>query len=258
MVKRSGIFIVLIGYFLLIGPLNSFAADQRIYDNANLLTADQKIILETEASLYFDKWQTDFIIITTNDADGKDIKVFTQDAIDELAEQFNRKEENMALLAIDMNSREFYLAGVGLGEEYLDDDRLDQINSRITPYLKEGDYYGAFMLFFEKSDEYLGIRPGVNPESIFFKTYFQLPVALGLAGAIVFMMAYNSGGRVTVTNQTYLDQNKSKVLSKHDRYLRKTVTKRKKPSNDNRGGGFGGGGGTTGGGRSHSGSRGSF
>lgn len=259
MKKLVSVSILFATLFLLFGSSTVGAQEQRIYDDADLLTAKQVEALESQAEAYFDEWQTDFIIITTKDADDLDIMVYMQNFAKELAEKYNRKEDNMAVFAIDMKTRDFYLGGYGLGEEYLDNERLDMLNQRVTPYLVEGNYYGAFETFFEKSDEYLGVRPGVNPESIFLNTFFQLAVAVGLGGIIVFIMAYNSGGRVTVTSGTYMDHNNSKIVQKRDSYLRKTVTKRKKPSNNNSGGGggFGGGGGSSGG-RSHSGSRGSF
>lgn len=251
---------LLFSLFFLLFSGNTHAEVQRIYDQAGLLTDEQVQVLEEQAAAYFEEWQTDFIIITTEDTDGKPIMNYMGDFIDELADEWNRPEESMAVLTIDMGDRWVDLAGFGLAKEYLDDSRLDQIRNQITPHLSDNNHYEAFQLFFEKADQYLGVRPGVNPESIFLKTYFQLAVALGLAGIIVFFMAYNSGGRVTVTSGTYLNRSNSAIISKHDRYLRKTVTRRKKPSNNNKGGGggFGGGGGMTGGGRSHSGSRGRF
>ncbi len=97
---------------------------------------------------------------------------------------------------------------------------------------------------------------------ILFNLWFQIVVSLVIAGIIVGAMAYNSGGRVTVSQGTYMDFSNSKVINRRDNYLRTSVTKTRKPSNNNKssGGGFGGGGGggTTSGGHSHSGSRGSF
>jgi uncharacterized protein len=70
------------------------------------------------------------------------------------------------------------------------------------------------------------------------------------------MMAYRSGGRVTVNAQTYMDANRSQVLDRYDNFVNQTVTRTKIQKNTSTGGG--GGGGMTGGGRSHSGSRGKF
>ena len=96
-------------------------------------------------------------------------------------------------------------------------------------------------------------RPGVNPESIFLKTWFHLTIALLLAAGIVGVMLYNVGGRVTTTPGTYIDRDHTRVRSEQDRFRNKTVTRRKVPQNKGGGGGGFGGGGTTGGGRSFSG-----
>lgn len=255
LLKRAFIFIV---FFLSI-TTTAFADPERIYDEAGLLDAKQIQQLEKKAASYFNEWSTDFIVVTTNDTEGKSLMRYTQDISDELAEKLNRAEDHMVILTVYIESstdREAYIAGFGKGKEYVDNSRVQLILDHIIPYLANGDYVEAFELFFKKSAEYLNIRPGVNPESIFLNTYFQLAVAIALGGIIVFIMAYSSGGKSTVTSGTYLNRNNSQIVRKHDRYLRKTVTRRKPSNNSNggAGGGFGGGGGgVTGAGRSHSG-----
>lgn len=250
--------ILFIPFFLFLGVSVISADVQRIYDDAKLLTDEEAADLEEKAAAYYDEWKTDFIIITTNDADGKDIGIYMEEFADKLADEFNRPEENMVILTMDMGSRDITINGFGLGEKYIDNDRIDYIRNDITSDLSNGDYYNAYLRFFELADSYLGITPGINPNSIFFNLYFQIAVAVGLAAVIVFFMAYSSGGRVTVTNSTYMDQENTRVIRQHDRFIRKTVTRRKKPSNNSGGGSSGGGGGITGGGRSYSGSRGKF
>ncbi|MCF3944966.1 TPM domain-containing protein [Oceanobacillus alkalisoli] len=255
LLKRA---IIFIGFFFLLTP-TVFADVKRIYDEADLLGAEQIQHLEEQAASYFSEWSTDFIIVTTNDTEGKSLMSYTQDVSDDLAEELNRAEDNMVILTIYIESsedREAYIAAFGKGKEYVDNARVQLILDHIIPPLSDDDYFGAFELFFEKSAEYLNIRPGVNPESLLLNTYVQLAVAIGLGGIIVFFMAYSSGGRSTVTSGTYLNRNNSQIVRKHDRYLRKTVTRKRKPSNNNRGGGSGfsgGGGGVTRAGRSHSG-----
>lgn len=237
----------------------SSRTEQKVYDEANLLTETQIQKLEVAAEEHGQNRETDFIILTTLDADGKDIEKYLQDAYDEQGFGYDKEYGNTAILAIDMGSREFYLAGFYKAEAYLDGSRLDQIRDKIIPDLSDGNYYEAFLDFIETGDKYMGYRPGVNPESIFFKTYFHLLVALVLAGFIVFIMAYNSKTKVTTTPRTYRDDATSKVLNRHDLYVRTQTTKTRKPPKTSGGGGSsGGGGGMTGGGHSHSGSRGSF
>lgn len=255
---KLSIFFMLL--FLFIGTSSTSAEVQRIYDDANLLTNQEVTDLEEKAVEYYEEWKVDFIIITTKDAGGKDIEKYMGDFTDELAEKFNRSQDNMIVLTMDMASRDFYVAGFGLTKKYLNSERINSTINKVSSDLSKEDYYDAFMLFFKWTENYLGVSLDKDPNSIYFNTSFQIAVALALAGVIVFFMAYNSGGRVTVTNKTYMDQDNSRIVQKQDRYIRKTLTKRKKPSNNSSGGGgrSGGGGGMTSGGRSYSGGRGKF
>lgn len=249
---------LLISSFVIDGVFAASRTEQNIFDDANLLTAEEIQSLEEAAEEHGANRDTDFIILTTSDADGKDIKKYMQDTYDEEGFGYNKEHGNTAILAIDMMSREFYLAGFYEAEEYLDGRRLDQIRDKITPDLSNGNYYDAFLGFIETSDRYMGYRPGVNPDSIFFNTFFQIFLALALAGIVVFAMAYNSKTKITTTPRTYRDDNTSKVLNRQDLYIRTSTTKTRKPQNKSGGGGGSSGGGMTGGGHSHSGSRGSF
>lgn len=241
------LFLFIFCFFLV---LPSVSADvQRVYDQAGILSDEEVAALEKKAADLFKKWETDFIVITTESTEGLPIMKYMQNFTDQLAKEFNRKKDNMAVITLDMGDRWVDLAGFGRAETYLPDSRVDMIRGEITPSLSAGNYYEAFDLFFDFGDEYLDKHP-----NIFFNTFFQLALSLGLAGAIVFFMAYTSGGRVTVTSRTYLDESNTKIIDKHDIYLRKTVTRKRKPSSKS----GGGGGGISGGGRSHSGSRGRF
>jgi uncharacterized protein len=251
---------VLICFLVFLTLLETAHADvQRVYDEAELLTTEEIQALEEEAAAHFEEWDTDFIILTAQDTEGQTIQEYMGETSDRLAEEFSRAEDNMVVLTLILtpDHREAAVNGFGRGEEYMDDARADAILDHIIPDLADGNYYQAFSLFYEKADDYLAVRPGVNPDSIFLNTFFQLAVSIILAGVIVFALVYRSGGRNTVSAGTYLDRNQTRVIRKRDRYLRKTVTRRKRPSSNNKSGGSGGpriGGGMTGSGRSFSGS----
>lgn len=227
---------------------------QKVYDFAGLLTPTEVAELERLSNEYSQKREVDIIILTTNDTQGKDVVEYMQDFYDEQGLGYDKAHGNTAILTIDMEHRETYVAGFYKGEEYLDNSRCDLIREKITPYLSSGDYYEAFDTYIDLSYQYMGIKPGVNPENILFKLWFQVLLSITIAGVIVIVMAYNSGGRFTTGGSTYLDTNNSGITNRRDTFVRTTTTKHRKPSNNNNGGG----GGITGGGRSHSGSRGSF
>lgn len=232
---------------------------QLIFDEAGLLNEEEIRELNRLANEYGARRETDILIYTTLNPENEDVVRITQNYYDLHAPGYDKPHGNTVMLTLDMRNREIYLAGFYKAETYLDDGRLDRIRMKITPDLSAGNYYEAFRTFVLTSYEYMGIRPGVNPENPLFQTRFQLAVSLGLAGVIVGIMLYHSGGRVTVDRRTYEDTNRSWIVTKRDRYLYTTTTKSKIVENHGGGRpGGGGGGGITPGGHSHSGSRGSF
>ncbi|WP_051556456.1 TPM domain-containing protein [Alkalihalobacterium bogoriense] len=253
MMKKS---VAIILFFLLIPLTMTFAeTKQLIYDFAELLTEEEKLALEEMAHEYATKHETDFIILTTNGTDGKGIERLMGDLYDNNKLGNNRPNGNAVILSIDMDEREINISGFGKGEDYLDFNRLEVIQDEIFPYLADGHYNRAFQIYMEMADEYLLSEPAIYSEqNIFFELWFQLLISIAVGASVVGVMLYNTGGKVTTNQSTYMDTRTSRVVSSRDAYVRKTVTKRKKPSNNNKNSsGFGGSGGRmTGGGRSHS------
>jgi uncharacterized protein len=110
-----------------------------------------------------------------------------------------------------------------------------------------GNYYGESG-YSGPSDYY-----GKKEDNIFYNTFFQLGIAVIIGAVTVGIMAAGSGGRVTVSNRTYLDEGNSGVTASRDDYIRTTTTRVKKPDNNNDAGRSSGGGGISSGGHSHSG-----
>ncbi|MCB5935826.1 TPM domain-containing protein [Caldibacillus thermoamylovorans] len=239
-------------FFLLsfmVGGNHAFAISQKIYDQAGLLTDREVTKLETLATQVGEKWDTDILIVTVNDPN-IDVKQYTEDFYDEKIDEQGLDKWNVAMLTVDMNNREVYLAGFYKGKLYLNDSRLDNIREQISPALTAGNYEQAFEQFIWLVDDYMAGEPA----NIFLQWWFQLIIAVVIGGVITGAFVYNSGGRVTTNNRTYLNTDTSHILAKRDDYIRTVVTKTRKPSQNS----SSGGGGITGGGHSHSGSRGSF
>jgi len=259
-IKNFSWVMLIIFLVLIIYPISAFAkSDQKVYDFAGLLTEEEISNLEGLSNKLSKKREVDIIVLTTSDTEGKDVVKYMEDFYDEEALGYDKLHGNTAILTLDMQNREIYVAGFYKGEEYLDNSRCDLIRNKITPDLSSGNYYKAFRSFMELSCQYMGIRPGVNPENILFKLWFQVLVSVLVAAIIVTIMVYNSGGKVTTSEATYLDRNTSGVVGERDVYLRRNTTRRRKPSqNSGGGGGHSSEGGISSGGHSHSGSRGSF
>ncbi|KHO38571.1 hypothetical protein OR62_09795 [Clostridium tetani] len=260
--KITPFFIILFLFIAFAMNLKVLASgtNQKIYDFAELLTLEEKKEFEEIASKYSEKREIDIIILTTNNTKDKDIVKYMKDFYNEKALGYDKPHGNCAILTIDVQHRGVYLAGFYKGEEYLDNSRCDLIRKKITPDLLKKNYYDAFKYFIETSYKYMGIKPGVNPDNILFELWFQITTSIVVGAVTVGIMAYNLGGRVTVTQSTYLDANNSGIIQKRDDYIRTLITKKRKSKTKNESSirSEGGDGGISSGGHSHSGSRGSF
>lgn len=226
------------------------ASKQRVYDDGKLLTKDQITKLEEKAEEYSEKRKTDFLIITTKDSNGREALGFVQDFYDNEKSGYNQEFGNTIIIGVDKKLRDVNISGFKKAEKSLNNDRIEMVLDDIYPYLKNNDYYEAFNTYLDKAFEYSGVRFGLNPDGIYFKTWFQLFIGMGIAIFYLGSKLYNIGGKVTVSGRTYNDRDATRLLDKTDRYIRTSVTRMKKPSNNSSSGG--GGGGMTSGGHSHS------
>lgn len=256
-------YVITVSIFALISlfiiPAGS-AEKQYIYDDANIFTDNEQKDLEKKAAEYSDENEIDILILTKDASDGRDIDDYIDDFYDEQGPGYDKEHGDTVIMGLDFSggpgNNDIAIGGFYLGEDYVHNDRAQQLADDLVPDLAEGDYYDASLLYFEKVDRYMGVHPSINPDSIFLQTWFHLLAAVIIGAVIVGSMIFNMGGRVTVHAGTYLDDQNSKVRSKSDRYLRQTVTKTKIQKNS--GGGSGGGGRMTSGGHSRSSGRAKF
>ncbi|MGG1550461.1 TPM domain-containing protein [Paenibacillus ferrarius] len=259
---------LLAALYLLVGCLagltipvgSAAAADESknlIFDQANLLSQQEKAELNALANQYGAERETDIIIFTSTNQANQDVQRITEDFYDDQAPGYDKAHGNAVILTMDMKNRQVYLAGFAKAEDSLDSGRLDKIREAISPDLTSGHYKQAFERYMTLAHKYMGFKPGVNPDNLLFALWFQVGAAVIIGGLIVGIMVYRSGGRITVNRATYEDSGASAVLDHADQYIRTTITKSKISKNDG-GGSGGGGGGVSSGGHSHSGSKGSF
>ncbi len=264
--KRSVRLMLFVLSILILMPLISnqmvFGSNvkQRIFDNAGLLRPEEIRNLEALAAEHSKKRETDFIVLTSNDADGKDVVKYMEDFYDASGLGYDKPFGNTVIITLDMGQRDVHVGGFYKGEKFLDNKRSEMVRKKISPELSNGNYYRAFNDFIKTSSRYMRFRPGANPSSPIFNIWVQLIASLLVGAGIVGSMTYKISARMTANEGTYRDPSNSRVVDKRDDYIRTTTSKIRKPqeSSSSGGGGSGGGGGMSSGGHSHSGSRGKF
>lgn len=240
---------------------------QHVYDVSGLLNSGDASELESLAKTYGEKQNLDYIIIITDELPGVEIPAgeeVRRPATEQLSEDFYTYAQASDAVSRDCAILTIFYPGVtgqnyadvsgqGTIKEKLDDSRAQMVFDKIVPDLKSADLYGAGVNFIKTVDRYIKVRPGISPEFFLLKLPFQLLIGFIIALIIILIMVYNSGGKVTVTQSTYLDAKSPGLIGRYDRFVRKTVTKRKIESSSSGGGSHssgsgGGGGGSHGGG----------
>lgn len=263
----------------------AFAAeeDKRIYDEAGLLTAAEYEELETMCLEYEEEAKAEIFILTHNDYKAVYPERYIENFEDELP------AADRVYFLYDVYRGEIFIEGYGTAETYVHSKRIDKIFDQMEGNLKSGNYYDAFVTYITMATSYMNDDSEINTDHDYsystssdpnysndydYDSYYedpsskqvkdfltnpwiQLAAAMIIGGVAVGIMAYHSGGRMTVRGNDYLDQSHSGLIGRRDIYLRTTITKVRRPTQNNSGGrgGFNAGGfrgGISMGGRSHS------
>ncbi|MGB8454325.1 MAG: TPM domain-containing protein [Anaerocolumna sp.] len=272
-------------------PLKASAApeDQKVYDFYGLFSEAEVTDLEADCAKYGEEGKIDIVMVITDALQGKSRTKYLEDFYDEYGFGYNQEFGDAAIILVNMDrdDRGVEIQGYGNAEYYLNNDRIEYMLDDIAAMLSDGNYYNAMEEFAKQSAYYMNEEKGVDTtnipsedadsgnyygesgyagpsdyygekdDNIFYNTFLQLAIAVIIGAVTVGVMAANSGGRVTVHNRTYLDEQHSGVVANRDDYIRTTTTRVKKPTNNN-GGGRSSGGGISSGGHSHSGGGRSF
>lgn len=265
--------------------------DSKLYDYYELFGDAEATDLEETLREYSEDGEVDIIVITTDNLEGKSKQLYMEDFYDANAPGYDGDYGDAVLLMLYMNpnDRSVEIQGYKNAEHTINNQRIEEILDAIVPYLSNGEYVKALKEYAKLAAYYMNtevIPPATSPspeynrpnppvtipdynrpspvpdyvEDPFRNPLVQLVVSLVLGGIAVAIMASHAGGRVTTTNRTYLNEEKSALIAHHDIYIR-TTTKRvrkPKPQDNNHTGGGHTGSGVSGGGHSHSGGGRSF
>ncbi len=216
-----------------------------IGDAAGLFSEQEAEQLIDACQDVYQKHDTHITIITMPTLNGASSEQYLEDVYDEIFASLDYSGTVLFLANMDSTNREMVIQGYGKSEDQVNDSDIQSILNDIRPDMANGNYYLAMRDFIAAVG-----REAAPP--FYMRSWFSLLVALAIAGIVVFCMAYQSGGKVTVNESTYMDANNSRLLARHDRYLRTQTTRRRKPS-ESTNSSSGGGGGRSSGGHSHSG-----
>ena len=241
----------------LTAAFNVSAEENHVYDHADLLTVQEEEYLENLAVEGAEQWDMNFLMVTTDDADGKSAMEYADDFYD--AQFPEESEEDGILYLIDMDNREIYLSTSGMAIRYLTDSRIESILDEAYEYVVEGDYYGTFVTFIEETEGYL--TKGIQSDQYNYDVetgeidYYREPMGITFGEFIFAFVAALIPAGITIGiikakyqlkfedfhYDAYTDSD-VRLSVKSDRLVNTFVTHRRIPKNDGHSGGSGGGG----------------
>lgn len=239
--------------------METFAESDYVYDYADLLTTEEEAELQNYAETFKSEWKMNFLVVTTDDADGKSSMDYADDFYD--ARFPEDTEADGILYLIDMDNREIYLSTCGTAIRYLTDSRIDRILDEAFEDVADGDYYETFVTFFDETGDYLnqGIPSDqynddteTGERDYYYDSYeepkritmteFLIALAAALAaagGTVSFIVAKYQLKFEDFHYNAYTDS-EMQLSVKEDRLVNQFVTHRRIPRNNGSAGGGGG------------------
>ena len=252
MMKRFRLFFAAICLCVIFGiTTHASAAEPLVYDDADLLTAEEEAALQQYAESFKETWGMNFLVATTADAGGKSTMEYADDFYDARFPEVS--EEDGVLYLIDMDHREIYLSTCGKAIEKLSDAEIEKILDAAYACAAAGDYYGTFEAFFEETDHQLQPMRITLGEAIFAFVAALIPagITMGVVKA-KYQLKFEDFHYDAYTDATV------SLSVKSDHLINKIVTHRRIPKNTGDSGGGGSSSHTSSSGRSHGGGGRSF
>jgi len=125
-----------------------------LYDEAELLSADQQTALIEKLMDVSGKYQAEIVVCTIKSMDGGDIDQFVEFLYDSMGFGYGDKKDGVLLL-VSMEPRQYRILSNGMAGEAIDQDAIAAISDAIVSDLSDGVYDKAFTTFAERCAYYL-------------------------------------------------------------------------------------------------------
>lgn len=245
MIKKKWMCLFVVVLFALgLFPVISEAEEKRVYDQAALFTEEKVSALEMDIASLRAETTYDFVIVSTDDAQGKSARDYADDFYDENGFGTGQDKSGVLLL-LDMDNREIWISTSGRMIDILTDKRIEDILDNVYAKMTDADYAGAADMFLKDAKYYIeqGIPAGQYRETLketkpISKTERAIRgLSMGLVfGAIVsgiscLVIVLRYKGKRGQGEYAYQQAGNMQLTKQNDIFLSKHVTRRKIPKN---------------------------
>ena len=246
--KISAIFFAVLLCLSFVCSVSAQSEAPLVVDNAGLLSdLEEQIVGESLEKIRADHG-VDVVVVTVNYLNGKSPRSFADDYYD-----YNGYGEDGMLLLVSMEANDWYVSTAGYCITAVTDAGLDYMSEQFVPFMSDGDFYNAFMVFADLSELYLTQAENGTPYDVDnlpkepFETGASVIIAL-VAGFVISLIATGimraklKTVRSSYTANDYLKEGSLDLTRSDDTFLYVDLkcVPRPKDDSDGRGGGLGG------------------
>ena len=244
--KKTTLFIISV-LLIMLSAMSVIAEADRVADDAMLLTADEAQTLRTKLNEISEQYQCDVAIVTTDseDIDSEyDAMVYADDFFDYNGYGIGSGRDGIILLiSINDDNRFYWFSAHGYGSTAFSDHDTEYMGEQIVPYLKDGDYYSAFVRYVEMAEDRLEyaraniLSDGTHVKKSAFDIS-RLLIAF-VAGVVISFIATGimRGKLKSVRKQSgagnYVRNGSMNITNSRDTFLYSHVSRTEIPQNNN-------------------------
>lgn len=230
-----------------------------IVDDAGYLMQSELSSLSKELDKVREKYGFEVAIYTESDMTSSTAEASADDIYDYNGYGAGENDDGI-MLYICSDTREYHFTTHGEGLKYFNSNGLKYLESKVVPYLSEDDYYEAFEIFIETTDELLQMAKDGKPyNEKQYSTKYLIGVIIAallipLLVAWILMKKKLKKMKTAVENDyaaNYIKPGSMRINTSRDLFLYSRITKTEKPKSNS-------GTHTSSSGRTHGGRGGSF
>ena len=163
-------------------------AENRVIDNANLLSSKEESALESTIQKIADEYQMDVVILLENSI-SKAPRYYAADFYDYGGYGYGDSHDGILFL-LNMGERDYFTLTTGRAISAITDYGREQMEERFVPYLSSGNYYLALTLYLDMAEDLFAQAQSGRPYDVGNPLYvdesgnFYAPSALEMANQV--------------------------------------------------------------------------
>jgi uncharacterized protein len=207
-------------------------AQERIIDNAGLLSQQEKASLLAVISSAASNYNFDLVIVTEKNIGASSPMEYADDFFDNNGYGLGQNKDG-ALFLLITDSHDYWFNTSGRGEKILNPTAGDKLDNSVVKNLKEGNFYGAFNAFLLDWEEFLLLDAKGRSYNFFYQWNAVLVIiawVIAFAIGLIVVQVWKSGMNTALPQAeaaAYVVPGSFAFKEKKDSFLFCTVTKTK-------------------------------